>query len=675
MPLFIYRFHHLRRQRSALAVLKSYHLCDLHEFPSISVVSAAAISWNGRCDDKRLVSTTSRNQEESVTPMDENEEGQQQQHSKYEVNGGHVEGVWVFHRHGDRTPGAPLCGMEYVQNEADFWKTKLLPGELIKDLQEKFPLERHHSWGNTSLDTKRYPFGALTLLGAIQMHRVGEKFFHRYGFLGGSSNSSNSSSHAGGGASTHTQGNHDIFITSLTDPYSSTSTAASLFSSRHATTKTTDRTEQFLQDWNVCVYSTNYIRTITSARSFLDGLLYGKSNPLFHQQQHKIKDVYNYADLYKYGARLPKRFVHPHNIIDNTMSHSNPTTISDSPSSSYQSISTGPDATTTTTAASTSSRESYQNNQPNEEAVDKTNHKIFIHVRAKELDPLNAFDRNWQLMMPLINDVVNRQSFQERDALAASLAKRLSKDLPGLLTSGAKFGGPSGINWVHAFDHFVCRYSHGKRLSIKLSPEQEYDTDDDDDEDIFTSSSSSLQSDAEEDDEEDDPMHEYFDPTMTHLTWRFRQWFTSPPLLAEFAGPPLREVVSQAKLFVASKASSTGQQTTTRKKRKPFVVYSCHDVSILSLLYALQADVVSANKEENAYWPPYASTLVFELVSLPGRGTSPFIRILLNGEPTRIHGFQSNIIPLHDLEKLVEGMIKAGGRQIEIPLCYRSTTH
>ncbi len=80
-------------------------------------------------------------------------------------------------------------------------------------------------------------------------------------------------------------------------------------------------------------------------------------------------------------------------------------------------------------------------------------------------------------------------------------------------------------------------------------------------------------------------------------------------------------------------------------------------------------------REENAYWPPYASTLVFELVSLPGKETSPFIRILLNGEPARIHGFHSNIIPLNDFEKLVEGMIKAGGRQIVMPLYYHSTNH
>jgi hypothetical protein len=277
-------------------------------------------------------------------------------------------------------------------------------------------------------------------------------------------------------------------------------------------------------------------------------------------------------------------------------------------------------------------------------------------------------------MMPLINDVVNQQSFQERDALAASLARRLSKDLPGLLTSGAKFGGPSGINWVHAFDHFVCRSSHGKRLSIKLSPEEEYDEDDDDDDDDIFSSRNSASSTIEQTEMEDDPMQEYFDPTMAHLTWRFRQWFTSPPLLAEFAGPPLREVVAQAKAFVSSKAAlhSTSKQT---RKKKPFVVYSCHDVSILSLLYAIQADAVYADKEENVYWPPYASTLVFELVTLPDRGTSPFLRILLNGEPCRLHGFNSNIIPLHELEKLVEGMIKAGGRELDIPLCYHNIPH
>ena len=47
-------------------------------------------------------------------------------------------------------------------------------------------------------------------------------------------------------------------------------------------------------------------------------------------------------------------------------------------------------------------------------------------------------------------------------------------------------------------------------------------------------------------------------------------------------------------------------------------MYSCHDVTILSLLYALGADFLA--DEESAtwreYWPAYASTLVIELVRL-----------------------------------------------------------
>ena len=484
--------------------------------------------------------------------------------SRYEVNGGKIQGVWVFHRHGDRTPSAPLCHDEDITKESDFWKAKLPPTQLMKYLAAKFPLDMHPSWGNVHLDTKRDPYGALTMLGAAQMHRVGEKFFHRYG-------------------------NASPFSTSMEEP-------AAMLQTRIVD----NRAEEFLRDWHVTVYSTNYLRTITSARSFLDGLLYGKSNPHF---QHIFKD------LYKYGARLPKLFTHPH---------------------SHQ----------------------CQHQFSNECSLEtrKEISKILIHVREKQTDPLNAFDRNFQLMMQLIQDVVNQESFQERDASALSLAERLIQDLPGLQKRGVKFGGPSGINWIHAFDHFVCRSSHGMKLS-DLSPMDETIVDSKSRNDNVCPGNV-------------DPMQEYFDPTMTHLAWRFRQWYTSAPLLAEFSGPPLREVVSHAK-FCSSSSSSLGEHHPAPKK--PFVVYSCHDVSILSLLYGIQSDVVLAD-EENAYWPPYASTLVFELVQLDS--DSQVMRILLNGEPARIQGIESNMLALDEFDKVVEEMIKAGGRELSVPLCH-----
>ena len=110
----------------------------------------------------------------------------------------------------------------------------------------------------------------------------------------------------------------------------------------------------------------------------------------------------------------------------------------------------------------------------------------------------------------------------------------------------------------------------------------------------------------------------------------FRQWYQNHLLLAAVAGPPLREVAE--KIRHASNFPSG---------KKPFVVFSCHDVTLLSILYGVGADFLSSDedlddlgisscKEKQRYWPAYASTLAFELVR--AKDGNQFIRILLNGE-------------------------------------------
>ena len=73
-------------------------------------------------------------------------------------------------------------------------------------------------------------------------------------------------------------------------------------------------------------------------------------------------------------------------------------------------------------------------------------------------------------------------------------------------------------------------------------------------------------------------------------------------------------------------------------EKRPFVVYSCHDVTILSLLYAIGAEFLADElKGEWRFWPAYASTLVFELVRV-SKETGPdshVVRVFLNGQPIR----------------------------------------
>mmetsp|Transcript_17448 Transcript_17448/g.25437 ORF Transcript_17448/g.25437 Transcript_17448/m.25437 type:complete len:166 (+) Transcript_17448:450-947(+) len=88
----------------------------------------------------------------------------------------------------------------------------------------------------------------------------------------------------------------------------------------------------------------------------------------------------------------------------------------------------------------------YENINPQEyqraKSAEHEDNRVTIKVRDRKDDTLNAFDKSPELMKSLVQDVVTTDHFIDRDTKASS------------------YGGPSGINWIHASDHFVCRSSH-----------------------------------------------------------------------------------------------------------------------------------------------------------------------------------------------------------------------
>lgn len=410
------------------------------------------------------------------------------------LNGGIVEGVWVFTRHGDRTPSRPLSAPHRKDEEAAFWRTTLPspdPVAAFKILSEHFPPDIHPSNLGEFLDVHRRPFGFLTKLGVEQLHANGEKFSDRYDKLG-----------------------------------------------YHC--PTTGKTETFLDTWNVEAYSTNYLRTVLSAQCFLDGLLGINSYAPADSHPELDDDV--------------SRLVPDHNTVG---------------------------------------------------SQDMNDAHVTVRVRDRNQDNLNAFDRNPQLIKNLVTEITSAQDFQACDGAAAPLAAKLTQFLPGLNRKGVKtFGGPSGINWIEATDHFICRRSHG----VKLCRFSDYE-DESDSEGILAAME-----------------HQ----TIQHLAWRFRRWYQKPALLAEIASPAMREVLEAMQDTSALDA----------KEKRPFKIYSCHDVTILALLYGLGADILADEvKGDWRFWPTYGTTLVFELVrvkdDIQGK-SSHVVRVLLNGEPVRV---------------------------------------
>jgi len=167
-------------------------------------------------------------------------------------------------------------------------------------------------------------------------------------------------------------------------------------------------------------------------------------------------------------------------------------------------------------------------------------------------------------------------------------------------------------------------------------------------------------------------MADMANPVCSHLAWRFREWYRSPRLLAAVAVPPFREMLGR----MVEAATDGGGGKVEDGNRRPFVLYSCHDVTLIALLYAIGADflvsgeddggagmqeaeaysgmdssghVSSRNRNDDVgttisstarqpkswrWWPAYSSTIAFELVRLEDE-EQHVIRVILNGDVVR----------------------------------------
>jgi len=523
---------------------------------SSSSNSSAAASYSN---------TAGRNDDNDDTDDCESDE------SEFLTNGGTVEGVWMFCRHGDRAPGRCLSPSHRRAEESAYWMSKLpYPDSeaAFESFSTKFPLDvRPGTNHGDFLDVKRNPYGFLTQKGIQQLQENGRKFFKRY----------------------DEHGHHCL------DEESSGAGEGGDVQRQHRTMRRRRRRRQegeiagsFLSEWDLSVYSTNYLRTVLSVQSFLDGLL---STNLFRPTRTR-----------EYDANVIKE--------DRIPNHS-----------SYA-------------------------------ATEHNDDEALVKVRIRDLscDPLNAFDRNPDLIAELVSEVMLSTDFLKRDAAAAPLAARLANVLPGLIRpfrTDFSHRAPSGINWVEASDHFICRASHGLDFSR------------------FT--------DFEHDDRVEATLASMSQQTLTHLAWRFRKWYQNERLLAAIAAPPLREVQNHI--------SATKDLADSDKR--PFVVYSCHDITILGLLYGIGAEFLADDRSaEWRFWPVYGSHLVFELVRLkegPVSRDSHVVRVLLNGspiitvdhathaqEPTPYLGSgPDKMLLLSDFENKVLALEEAGGDDAE----------
>lgn len=401
-----------------------------------------------------------------------------------------------------------------------------------------------------------------------------------------------------------------------------------------------DESYAFLDHWDVHAYSTNYLRTVMSAQCFLDGLIGTRTN----QQKAVAADknaVYAGGGLFHYYKDAG--FHEQLELLNKTL------------------------LTT---------------------EEDMKGNSVAVEVRDKQIDTLNAFDRRPRMMNDLVKDVIATEQFQRIDSASLPLAQELCDFLPGLIGAPQAFGGtPSGINWIHANDHFVCRRAH----SVPLLAFSDHEG-------------------RENEVEAEAALESHAIPVLSHLAWRFREWYSSPRLLASVASPPLREIMGQMLDAV----------DRDQEEKRPFVLYSCHDVTLLGLLYAIGADflvggddcggtrmqeegnmihcglndgmIQSRDVDQSSWrwWPPYSSTIAFELVQVENETgiDGHFIRVVLNGRALRLIPMMSttdekllnkqrlhtrqrfgemdregkcDMMGIHDFEQLINSLEDAGG--------------
>ena len=149
-----------------------------------------------------------------------------------------IEAVFVFHRHGDRTPVKSLVAVSYKEEESSFWKTKVPPYSRYEKLSERFPARIHQGNNSGNLkdvsSDKNGPFGYLTYKGMQQMYHNGIHFSKRY-----------------------------------TNP---------------------DQHRSFQEKWEIKAFSTNYLRTVKSCQCFLDGLLSTSDEIPTHNHYISLED-------------------------------------------------------------------------------------------------------------------------------------------------------------------------------------------------------------------------------------------------------------------------------------------------------------------------------------------------------------------------------------------------
>ncbi|CAH0477335.1 unnamed protein product [Peronospora belbahrii] len=107
----------------------------------------------------------------------------------------------------------------------------------------------------------------------------------------------------------------------------------------------------------------------------------------------------------------------------------------------------------------------------------------------------------------------------------------------------------------------------------------------------------------------------YSDAAEKHLSYRFHQFYSHRTILKLVAGRLMHNVLQEMQKAILD-----------HRESKTIIIYSGHDVALLSVLRTMDAEIANCIE----YWPDYSTALTLEL--LENDSGKFFIRARLNGE-------------------------------------------
>ena len=232
-----------------------------------------------------------------------------------------------------------------------------------------------------------------------------------------------------------------------------------------------------------------------------------------------------------------------------------------------------------------------------------------VRVRDIQQCAMSFYEGNPQLASRLFKNAQALQDFQQLEEPMLSISAALMEEFPLM----ARKDNNSKIDWLAAFDYFACREAHNLPISGNL--------------------------------EKDIP---YGNLIKDHMARRVSMYLASGDEHIKLAvGPLLRDMKHSAHQIIAGVIDENQQDEENRNINVH--IYSGHDVNILGLLYALDADpqIISP-----PFWPDYGSNLIVEILQ---EGS---LNLYYETKPLKIRNAtnklsESNTISTEDLDRIM----------------------